>query len=1624
MLVNLDAETFGAVFAAKAAGACVLDRVFRDTPLDYFVLFSSLSAVLPPLAAGAANYAAANAYLDALAAKRRAEGAPALSIGWGPWSDTGLAARTARGLDRLAALGIRALAPHDALQRLDRVLDMRRGHVAIAAIDWKLLLERTDPRGAALLRTIERTAMTGGANDIPGAWRMRIAGADPAARSAAVLDYLRRRTAAVLAHDADALDVEQPLPALGIDSLMAIELKNRIESDFAVSIPMAVLLDGPTVAQLTMQLLELLGGAPAAAIPAAPDDAEEPLSLGQRALWFQYRLAPGSAAYNIMYAGRARGGLDRDALGRAVRALVDRHPTLRTTYAERPDGPRQIVHATVAADVTVVDARGWSVERLREEMREEADRPFDLYRGPVLRGRLFADTADGDVVLLTFHHIAIDFWSLELLTTELVQLYAVESGAGGDRPAPPARTFRDAVAWQQRLLEGPDGARLWEFWRERLAGELPILALPLDRPRPPVQTYRGALYRCDLGDDLAAALRDLAASERTTLFVTVLAAFQVLLHRYSGQDDILVGSPAAGRTHTGLEAVIGYLTNPIVLRTRIERDASFRTVLRQTAAMVRHAVAHQDLPFPLLVERLNQPRDPSRSPLFQVMFVWDKARAAGGRGAGTGAADATARLHAGDARLEPIALEQRGAAFDLTLTIFEGGSGSSFAAAWQYNVDLFDPATIQRMAQHFRALLQHAGGGVIDEPVAALPLLTDAERTAQLVDANATAEPYPEDAVHALIARQARETPAHPALVDDRGTWTYADLERRSNHLAGRLREAGVRAGDVVGVCVDRSAAMVAALLGILKCGAAYLPLDAKFPRERLAYMAGHAAVAAVVMDTPSRMRWDDAPGPIVPIEPSATSDASCDDAPAVSNPEALAYVIYTSGSTGQPKGVQVHHRAVVNLLTAMQRRLQLRQTDRLLAVTSLSFDIAALELLLPLVAGASVRIIGAEAASDGQRLAQLIEDSGATFMQATPSMWRLVLQAGWRGRADLVMLCGGEPLARDLAQQLLARGAVLYNVYGPTETTIWSAMHRVDDAHASVPIGRPIGNTQLYVLNEAMQPAPIGVVGELFIGGAGVARGYLNEPELTATRFVPDPFGRVAGARLYRTGDRVFARADGIVEFLGRADDQVKIRGYRIEPGEIQQALRQHPEVAHALVLPHANEGTDDGVQLVAYVVPVPGTRLAARARQEQLGRAYLEGSGPRYELPNGMVVAHQSSLESLALYKAIFEDEKYLRDGISLPPDAVVVDVGAHIGLFTLFVHERWPDARVVALEPLRRSCELLHVNVALHGVDATVINCGAARAAARVPLTCYPMAPALSSVTAGRDPAATSAILAGWMRDVAPAAAAAPLADVTQLDDAMLAREAVECEMRTLSAVLREMHLDRVDLLKIDVEGSELDVLLGIDEDTWGSIRRLVIELHSSDVGADVSALLRTRGFDVEIAPPSTPDQPAPLALLFAVRRSVEPDAAPGAGSPEPAVELRTFLRGTLPDYMIPSAFVLLEAIPLMPNGKADRTRLPAPRRSRAAAGEGYVAPRSDAERQLAAIWQEVLALKQVGVHDNFFTLGGASLEALQVVARAQEAGFAMTPEQMFQFQTIAELAAACEAPAAGRLAEQVR
>ncbi|GEN10426.1 amino acid adenylation domain-containing protein [Myxococcus fulvus] len=989
--------------------------------------------------------------------------------------------------------------------------------------------------------------------------------------------------------------------ALGGHSLLATQLISRIRARLGVELPLRALFEAPTLASFA-ERLQAASRVEAPPLVPRPRTGPVHLSFAQQRLWFIDQLEPGSATYNIPVAVRLRGPLDVEALRRTFEALVVRHESLRTTFPTEQGQPLQRIASQVTLPLSVVDLRTLPTREAEATRlaREEALRPFDLAKGPLLRTNLLHLGEQEHVLLLTMHHIVSDGWSMGVLVRELGALYeGFASGLGVTLPALPVQ-YADFAQWQRDWLQGEvlEGQLAW--WKQRLEGAA-VLELPTDRPRPAVVSARGAVVPVHLSRELSDAVLALAQREGTTPFMTLLAAFQVLLSRYSGQEDISVGSPIAGRTRAETEGLIGFFVNTLVLRTQMKRHGSFRELLSEVLTSTLAAFQHQDVPFEKLVEVLQPARDLSRSPLFQAFFALQNAP--------------LEPLRLPGLTFEPMPAELDTAKFDLTLSFIETPSG--FEGELEYSVDLFDPTTVARMAEHLRVLLE----GAVARPEASLsslPLLTSRDRHQLLVEWNDTRAEYPSDAcIHHLFEARVRQAPESLAVGFEDERLTYRELNERANRLARHLRGLGVEPEVLVGLCVERSPDMVVGLLGILKAGGAWLPLDPTLPRERLAFMVEDSGARVLLTQKALRDRVPGAFEHAVLLEETRAGEHRGDLGLALTS-RALAYVIYTSGSTGRPKGTLVEHQSVCNLVVQEAEAFGLGPGGRLLQLANLGFDLSVEEILTTLCAGATLWLAPVEQAMPGPALQQLLRDGAITTLSVTPATLALTPSEGLP--ALRTVISGGEACGPELVARW-APGRRFLNSYGPTEATVLATFAECDTNERTPPIGRPLANVRAYVLDAALHPVPVGVKGELLLGGVGVARGYLGRPELTADRFLPDPFNPVSGARMYRTGDLVRYLPNGNLDFIGRIDTQVKLRGFRIELGEIESTLHQHPAVRAAVVL--AREHVPGTKRLVAYLVLAPGQVLEVDSFRAFLGK----------HLPEYMVPAVFIPLEALPL-------------------------------------------------------------------------------------------------------------------------------------------------------------------------------------------------------------------------------------------------------------------------------------------------------------------------------------------------------------------------------------------------------
>ncbi|MEH1889739.1 MAG: amino acid adenylation domain-containing protein [Nostoc sp.] len=1411
---------------------------------------------------------------------------------------------------------------------------------------------------------------------------------------------------------------------LGGHSLLATQLLSRIRTSLKVELPLRSLFTAATLAELAQEMGQLQQqNLEKTSLPILPRarDAELPLSYGQQRLWFLDQFEPNSAIYNIPTVLHLQGTLKVAALEQSLREIIHRHEALRTNFITVDGKPSQIIQTQTNWTFSVVEYQHLSTTEQEIATQQLAQKqliqPFDLATGALIKATLVVLNKTEHVLLVCMHHVVSDGWSMGVFVQELAALYNAYSQGQTSlrdatrRPLPPLPIqYADFAIWQRQWLQGDVLQSQLSYWQQQLADAPALLVLPTDRPRPAVQSFAGAYQQFVLSRELTRGLIQLSQEQGVTLFMTLLAAYDTLLYRYTGVADILVGSPIANRDRSELEGLIGFFVNTLVMRTNLLGNPSFCELLGRVREMAMDAYSHQDLPFEMLVEALQPERDLSHTPLFQVAFVLQNAP--------------MSQFELTGLTVSPLVVEGTTSRFDLTLSMENTASG--LVGLWEYNTDLFDGSTIERMTGHFMTLLE----GIIANPeerISQLPLLTQPEQQQLLVEWNSTQADYPQDlCIHQLFEEQVQLTPDAIAVVFENQQLTYHQLNAKANQLAHYLRSLGVQADVLVGIYVERSLEMIVGLLGILKAGGAYVPLDPDYPQERLSFMLEDAQVPVLLTQQQLIERLPEHQGQIVCLDTDWQSiSVSSQDNPITGVQDSnLAYVIYTSGSTGKPKGAMNTHLGIYNRLLWMQQAYQLTPVDCILQKTPFSFDVSVWEFFWPLITGARLVLAKPGGHKDSAYLANLIQQQQVTTLHFVPSMLRAFVEESVKNCSSLKrVICSGEALPLELQERFFARlDCELHNLYGPTEAAIdvtyWQCFP--DGNLRTVPIGRAIANTQIYILDSHLQPVPIGIPGELHIGGVGLARGYLNRPDLTNEKFIPNPFSDDLHSRLYKTGDLARYLSDGNIEYLGRIDNQVKLRGFRIELGEIEVALTQHQAVGETVVI--AREDDPDNKRLVAYIVPdqeyaFPVLQLLRFKNKGLLNEELL------YELPNGMVIAHLNKNETEFVYKELWEEQAYLKHGITINEGDCIFDVGANIGLFALFAGQRCKDVSIYAFEPIPPVFDLLRLNTEGYGLNVKLFNLGLSSETKSDIFTYYPQVSVISGRFADTDQ--EREVLKSFLfkqQNIGENDTGVSSQAIDELLAEKLQSQQFTCHLRTISEVMDEHGVEKIDLLKIDVEKSERDVLFGIQQKDWQKIQQIVVEVHNINGRLEeIADLLKENGYDLTIEQDAVLENTG-LYNIYAKRASIKQYQRQESGSSlvsdsvKPTwsssslllSEVRCFLQKKLPEYMVPSAFVLLESLPLTSNGKVDRRALPKPELDRTLL-EKFVAPRTPIEEMLAQIWAQVLKVEQVGIHDNFFELGGHSLLATQLLSRIRTSLKVELPlRSLFATATVAELA----------------
>ena len=1385
-----------------------------------------------------------------------------------------------------------------------------------------------------------------------------------------------------------------------------------------------------------------------------------PPSFAQQRLWFLAQLEPDSSFYNIPVAMRLKGPLQSGVLERSLNELVQRHESLRTSFATLDGRPAQEITSHSELTLTLVDLTATpELEReamMRQRLMLEAQTPFDLGLAPLLRATVFRLGDDEHVFLVTIHHIITDGWSLKLFFEELGALYDAFVNGESSPLAELSLQYADYADWQQRWLHGQVLEDELRYWRQHLAGAPSMIELPTDRPRPVVQGFQGARHYLKLPAPLSAQLKKLAQQRGVTFFMLLLAAFKILLHRYSRQTDIVVGSPIANRNRAEVEQIFGLFANTVALRTNFSGDPTFTDLLDQVRDVTLGAHAHQDAPFEKLVEALQPERSLTHSPLFQVMFDLQT--------------DSIYSLRLYGLEVTPVLLDRHTAMFDLNLSLRDQADGP--VGVCDYRTDLFDAETIARMMRHFLTLLESITANP-QRRISELPLVSAAERQ-ELIQVLSGADwkgSSGADLVHALFEANAAQSPSSLALIHGTDEYTFAEVNRRANRLARYLRARGVGPEVLVGVCMDRGPELLIAWLAILKSGGAYVPLDPAYPPERLSYMIADSGTK-LLLTTTGLLR--EVPAGVEQVcvdrDAFAFNGESDEDLDVAVAPENAAYVIYTSGSTGEPKCIVISHGALAAHTRAIASEYGLNDKDRVLQFASASFDVAAEEIFPTWASGAAV-VLNDQALPAIAEFLSLIRDRELTVVNLPAVYWHQWAAELLRAPLPLppslrLVITGNEKVMPERYRswrEQIGNSLVWKNAYGPTETTVTATIYTPSESFEysgrdAMPIGRPVGDRSIYILDSNLEPAPIGLAGELYIGGETLARGYLNQPALTAESFIPHPFAAQSGERLYRTGDRARFLPDGNVEFLGRTDEQIKVRGYRIEPGEVESALRQNSQVRDAVVV--AREDKPGDRRLVAYVIP--------KTAQVELWPSV--GEYPVYDE---------------ILYYAMTNDElrnKSYRAAINrLVKGKVVVEIGTGKDLIlSRFCLEAGAE-KVYAIEAMDESFRSARETANELGLQEKLVLIHGHSAAVELPEQVDVCVSEIIGTIGGSEGVAT--VLNDARRFLKPDGVMIPQRCTTKiagirLDDQVL-RNPYFAELPRYYAerVFEQMggefdlrlclkNFNRKDLVsdaqvfeELDFTGraqqeferplnftitqdSRLDgFLLWINLETAADelIDTLArqyswlpvffpafypgIEVSAGDeIRAQCSARLSSNGVNPDYRIQGTvfrqdgqrfpfyfesPHHSTSFKLGFYERlfaeRPVGETPVELSGS-----SLKRELSERLPAYMVPSTYVFVTEFPLTTTGKINRQALPVPATVDTERKTAYVAPRNATEETLADIWAQVLGRERVSVEANFFELGGDSILSIQIISRANELGLNLTPNDLFRYQTVAELA----------------
>ena len=1409
----------------------------------------------------------------------------------------------------------------------------------------------------------------------------------------------------------DPISVKDNFFELGGHSLKATRLASRVHKVLQVKIALKDLFIHPVLEEQARLIGEAVRSSFSPIQPLAVQP-YYPLSSSQRRLWVLSQFGEANIAYNMPGVYVFEGVLDRDALDHAFASLIERHESLRTVFGEDEDGDvRQFIKTPEEAGITITYRDLRQEQHLQEIVRQELLQPLNLSSGPLLRAILYRVEDEKWVFAYSLHHIISDGWSMNILIHELLLFYNGYVREERLTLAPLRIQYKDYASWQQEQLQQGAFQAHKEYWLKQFEGGIPILELPVDRPRAAVKTYNGATVSMHIGQGLTEGIKALSQEEGTTLFMGLMALLNVLLFKYTHQKDIVIGRVVAGREHADLEDQIGFYVNTLALRTKFTEDDTYRTLLKTVRKVTLGGYEHQAYPFDALVDALDNIFNTSRSPLFDVMMELR---------------DNYIERDASLQKLDNIRVgaykESLPAISKFDLTFFFGKSASGLDLLIEYNCDIYGKETIERMALHMERLLQSILK-TPDIPISLLEYVSDGERDNLLFEFNNTVAGYPAGTtVLDLFEEQVKNAPDTAAVLFEKECLSYRQLDEKSNQLANYLRQSGkIQAGDMIGIMLDRSERMIISILGILKSGGVYVPIDPGYPPARKSFIIKDTGINLLITQIDFTYDLDYFTGDIFAID--VQLDVLDTPAERLEIPRLInypAYVIYTSGSTGAPKGCAITHHNLFNYIYwANNYYFKGAGKPCFGLFTSLSFDLTVTSIFCCLTQGGRLTVYRQEEEIQDILRHSFSEDSGIDSIKLTPSHINLLEDLRVNGHNIARAIVGGEEVTGRHIQLLKQANPAMeiYNEYGPTETTVGCVVARLQPG-IPVLIGKPVANTAIYVLDGGGRLCGTGIAGELYISGEGVGQGYLNNVELTAVRFVADPFRE--GWRMYRTGDQGRWVPEGQLEFMGRKDQQIKIRGYRIEPGEIEAVMQSHPAVREALVLTRKDaEGNND--LLAFYTCQREAGALSGKVTANRK-RGLPEGAR-LYELAGNISLYAYNKTELEFVYEEVFVDGCYTKNGLVIPAGGCIVDIGANIGMFSVFAALQHADLDIYSFEPLPPTFELLKLNTALYSERIKIFNIGISDREETVDFTYFPNATVLSSrYSEGTD--ITDIVRQTIHNQEKATGQQASESEINELLKDRLVTRTYPCKLMTLSQIIRDYHIERIDYLKIDVEKSEMDVLNGIAEEDWKKIRQIALEIHDID-GRKEQMLkeLSRHGFHTHVSQGTYLDG-TNLYDVYAISEDallypypVTETRATNGQSREDAGTIRSsierLLKTQLPSYMMPHHIIPVDQLPLTANGKVDKAVLLALDDGNEGGVMTYSPPRNATEEKLVSIWQDILGKENIGIKDNFFELGGHSVKAIRLIAHIKrEFDIDHSLDRLFTNPTIEDIAAEIE------------